>query len=143
MAWINYGLRMIMIVDMGIEKHILNKRKHDVCIIMTMTTSKQREISKCIFFLKNKWWILWRIIPDKCLLISFYHHHHHHYFWYLLWNIYTNGWFKWQTCSFFFFYCQKNKQNWSDCQLRDTVNITHSCGIFFRVISTSNEEDDL
>jgi hypothetical protein len=50
MAWINYGLRMIMIVDMGIEKHILNKRKHDVCIIMTMTTSKQREISKCIFF---------------------------------------------------------------------------------------------
>jgi len=42
MAWINYGLRMIMIVDMGIEKHILNKRKHDVCIIMTMTTSKSR-----------------------------------------------------------------------------------------------------
>ncbi len=31
---------MIMIVDMGIQKHTLNKRKHDVYIIMTMTTSK-------------------------------------------------------------------------------------------------------
>ena len=35
MAWINYGLRRIMIVDMGLGKH----RRW---IIMTMTTSKQQ-----------------------------------------------------------------------------------------------------
>jgi hypothetical protein len=52
MAWINYGFRMIMIVDMGLGKHILNKRKHDVRIIMTMTTSKQRGslMNEMIFF---------------------------------------------------------------------------------------------
>jgi hypothetical protein len=32
-----------MIVDMGIEKYTLNKRKHDACMIMTMTTSKRRK----------------------------------------------------------------------------------------------------
>ncbi len=39
---------MIMIVDMGIEKtyyiwQASNKKKHDVCIIMTMTTSKRKK----------------------------------------------------------------------------------------------------
>jgi hypothetical protein len=48
-----------MIVDMEIEKHTLNKRKHDACIIMTMTTSKRKncqtlllmnEIDLIVFF---------------------------------------------------------------------------------------------
>ena len=34
-----------MIADMGIEKHILNKRKHHGCIMMTMTTLTQRDYS--------------------------------------------------------------------------------------------------
>ncbi len=48
MARINHCLQMIMIADMGIEKtHYVwqtpNKKKHDVCIIIAMTTSKRKK----------------------------------------------------------------------------------------------------